>query len=110
MSTENSKKLFWIRSFHTFIIIGMATCIFYVFYAGISGARGIFLKLSIIAVVIEGIVLLLNKGECPLTKLAVRYGDNHKRFFDSFLPKRITPFIVPGLSLIFIVGLLLVLI
>ena len=110
MSTENSKKLFLIRLFHTFIIVCMTTFILYVFYAGVSGAKGIFLTLSIIAVVIEGIVLLLNKGECPLTKLAIKYGDNHKRFYDSFLPKKLTPFVVPCLSVIFLIGLVLVLI
>ena len=107
---ENSQKLFWIRLFHTFIIAGMAVCIFYVLYCGIYGLRGRFLFISIIAVGIEGIVLLLNKGQCPLTKLAVKYGDDYERFFDSFLPKRFTPFVVPGLSVIFIVGFILVLI
>ncbi len=109
MNTKNSKKLFWIRLFHTFIIAGMATFILYVFYAGVSGAKGNFLTASIIAVVLEGIILLLNKGQCPLTNLAVKYGDNHKRFYDSFLPKRLTPFVVPGLTLIFVIGLVLVL-
>jgi hypothetical protein len=37
------------------------------------------------------------------------YGDNHKRFFDSFLPKRLTPFVVPGLTVIFFIGMALVL-
>ena len=110
MNINNSQKLFWIRLFHTVIIAGMTTFILYVFYAGLSGTRGNFLIVSITAVVIEGIVLLLNKGQCPLTKWAIKYGDNHKRFFDSFLPKRITPFVVPGLTVIFLVGLVLVLI
>ncbi len=110
MSTTNSKKLFWIRLFHTFIIVGMATFILYVFYAGVSGTKGNFLLISIIAVALEGIVLLLNKGQCPLTKLAVKYGDNDERFYDSFLPKRYTPFVVPGLTVIFFIGLALVLI
>ena len=110
MKASFSQKLFWIRLFHTFIIVGMATCIFYVFYAGASGTKGPFLTISILAVAIEGIILLLNKGQCPLTKLAVKYGDNHKRFFDSFLPKGLSPFVVPGLTLIFIIGLALILI
>ena len=109
MSTENAQKLFWIRLFHTFIIVAMTTCILYVFYAGLSGVKGTFLTISIIAVVVEGLVLLLNKGQCPLTKLAVKYGDTYERFYDSFLPKKYTPFVVPGLTLIFIIGLVLVL-
>ena len=110
MSTKNSQKLFLIRLFHTFIIVGMATFILYVFYAGVSGVKGDFLTVSIIAVALEGIILFLNKGQCPLTKLAVKYGDNHKRFFDSFLPKRLTPYVVPGLTIVFFIGLVLVLI
>ncbi|MCJ7580579.1 MAG: hypothetical protein MUP98_08600 [Candidatus Aminicenantes bacterium] len=110
MNIKNSKKLFLIRLFHTFIIAGMGACILYVFHAGISGIRSDFLFISIFAVVIEGIVLLLNKGKCPLTNLAVKYGDNYERFYDSFLPKKITPFVVPGLTLIFFIGLVLVLI
>jgi len=110
MNITNSKKLFLIRLFHTFIIVGMATFILFVFYAGVSGARGKFLTASIIAVALEGIVLLLNKGQCPLTKLAVKYGDSYERFYDSFLPKKYTPFVVPGLTIIFIIGFVLVLI
>ncbi len=110
MRTKNSQKLFLIRLFHTLIIVGMATFILYVFYAGVSGAKGNFLTISIVAVVLEGIVLLLNKGQCPLTSLAIKYGDNHKRFYDSFLPKKLTPFVVPGLTVIFLIGLVLVLI
>ncbi len=110
MNTKNSKKLFWIRLFHTFIIVGMATFVLYVFYAGVSGTKGIFLTISIITVAVEGIVLLLNKGKCPLTNLAVKYGDNYERFYDSFLPKRFTPFVVPGLTIVFFIGLILVLI
>ncbi len=64
MNTENSKKLFWVRLFHTFIIVGMA----------------------------------------------IKYGDNYERFYDSFLPKKFTPFVVPGLTVIFFIGLVLVLI
>jgi len=110
MSMETSQKLFLIRLFHTFIIAGMATCILYVIYSGISGKKSTFLTISIIVVAVEGIVLLLNKGQCPLTNLAVKYGDNYERFFDSFLPKKITPFVVPGLTLVFLIGLVLVLI
>jgi hypothetical protein len=109
MSTKNSKKLFWIRLFHTIIIVGMTICVFWVFYCGISGAGGRFLYVSIAVIILEGAILMLCGRQCPLTKLAIKYGDNHKRFFDSFLPKRATPFVVPVFTLIFIMGLFLVL-
>ena len=101
-------KLFWIRFFHSIIIALMAMCVFYVLYCGITGRSGILLFLAIATVGIEGVVLSLSGWQCPLTKLAIKYGDDHERFYDSFLPKRITPFVVPGLAVLFFCGLALV--
>lgn len=109
MNQTRRTKLFWIRLIHSIIIALMSVNIFYVFYCGLSGVRGPFLTFAIAVVALEGIILLLSGRRCPLTKLAQKYGDNHERFYDSFLPKRLTPFVVPGLTLIFVLGLVLVL-
>jgi predicted membrane channel-forming protein YqfA (hemolysin III family) len=101
-------KLFWIRFFHSIIITLMAACVFYVLFCGITGRRGFLLLVAIATIGVEGVVLFLSGWQCPLTKLAIKYGDEHERFYDSFLPKRITPFVVPGLTILFLCGLALV--
>ena len=109
MNLAHHTKLFWIRSIHSIIIVLMAACIFYVLYCGICGVRGPLLTVAMAAVVLEGVILLLSGRRCPLTKLAQKYGDKHERFYDSFLPKQLTPYVVPGLTVVFVLGLVLVL-
>ena len=109
MKLTRHSKLFWIRSIHSIIIALMAACIFYVLYCGLSGIRGPLLTIALAIVGLEGVILLLSGRRCPLTKLAQKYGDDHERFYDSFLPKQLTPYVVPGLTLVFVLGLVLVL-
>lgn len=42
-----------------------------------------------VAVVIEGVVLLVNRGRCPLTDVAARHTDDRAANFDIYLPELI---------------------
>lgn len=103
---ENTRKLFFIKLVHTVVFVFMSVGVFYVFYAGLTKTYNWLLVLPIVAVLIEGIVLLVN-GECPLTTLARKYGDEHRRFSDIFLPSWFTPFIAPIFTTLFFVGIVL---
>ena len=52
---------------------------------------GLFDAISILAalVSVEGIVLVVNGGRCPLTDLAARYTDRRDDNFDIYLPRRL---------------------
>lgn len=87
----------------------MTVCTAYIFYCGITGLRNGVLFAAIGFIFVEGLVLLLNKFQCPLTTLATRYGDDHERFSDIFLPRWLTPLIIPIYTALFLFGLALVL-
>ena len=106
---DAQRILFWIKLFHTAIYVFMTACTAYIFYCGITGLRNGILFAAIGFIFLEGLVLLLNKFQCPLTTLALRYGYDHERFSDIFLPRWFTPFIVPLYTTFFLLGLALVL-
>jgi hypothetical protein len=96
-------------SLHTLIFFINSVSALYVLYCGLAGKRNWILVVAVVSVLAEGLALLVNRFNCPLTNLAKRYGDNHERFTELFLPKRITPFVMPFFTLVFVVGLILVL-
>ncbi len=107
---KNSIKLILIKLIHTLIFAFMAACVLFILYCGIVGIRNQFLFVSIAIIIIEGIVLFLNKFKCPLTTLAMKYGDQHDRFSDLFLPQQIAALIMPVFTTLFTIGLILVII
>ena len=80
-------KILFIKLVHTFIFFFMVACLIYILYSGITKIFNWVLLLAIIAILIEGIVILLNKGRCPLTSLAEKYGAEKGTITDIFLPK-----------------------
>jgi len=58
----------------------------YIVYAGIANVLGWPVWIAIALIVIEGVILLLNNGSCPLTPMAARYTDRREDNFDIFLP------------------------
>lgn len=83
---DNDRKLFVIKLIHTLIWALFVLVIGYTLYAGIADEIGMGVALAIGLVVMEGVVLLLNNGSCPLTPIAARYTDKSDDSFDIFLP------------------------
>ena len=106
---DAQRILFWIKLFHTAIYVFMTACTVYIISCGITGVRNGLLLAAIGFIFVEGLVLLLNKFQCPLTTLARKYGEDNERFSDIFLPRWFTPFIVPLYTTLFLLGLALVL-
>lgn len=75
-----------IKTLHTIIWFIMASADFYILYAGITNKFNIILYISIALLLIETIILLINKWSCPLTSLAEKYTNNREDNFDIFLP------------------------
>jgi hypothetical protein len=88
----------------------MAICILVILYCGIVGIRNQLLFVSIVLIIIEGIILFLNKLKYPLTSLALRYGEQYDRFSDRLLPQKLAALIMPVFTTLFAIGLILVLI
>lgn len=79
--------LVWIRAVHTALWGLVFTSIIYVLYCSIYQIQNHLVTVAIGIVLLEGLVLILNEGTCPLTNLAKRYSDNHELGFDIYLPQ-----------------------
>ena len=77
-----------LRLTHGFIALLLISSMGVIYYSAASHTRGIWLYLAIAALMTEGIVVALNKGNCPFSYLSAKYGDT-KTFFELFLPKSV---------------------
>ena len=57
---------------------------------------------------IEGIVLLFNKGDCPMGHLHKKVGDD-KYFFELLFPRKIAKLVIPVVAIITLIGQILLL-
>lgn len=81
-----NKKVFAIKLVHSMIFFLMVACLMYVFYCAVVRRYDWLLLVALSAIVIEGIVLLINHGKCPFTDLAKKYGDQKGSVTDIYLP------------------------
>lgn len=76
-----------IRIIHSAIWTIMVFSIFYILYAGIADRLDVYLWISVGIMAFEGVVLMINRGSCPLTKVAKGIKKNYNDGDDIFLPK-----------------------
>ena len=106
---DDCKKLMLIKLVHTAIWCIFVTAILYVLYAGLFNRVGILAWFCIALIFVEGIVLVVCKGKCPLTLLARNYTNNPAVGFDIFLPAWLAEKNKLIFTTIFFVGFILVL-
>jgi len=85
----------------------MSACVIYILYCGITKTYNLTLFLAIGAMLIEGLALLFNHFQCPLTTLARKYGDETGRVTDMFFPAWFVPYVFPFFTVLFVIGLVL---
>jgi len=85
---DNPRITVVVRSIHTLVALALIASIAVVYYSGITKTVDIWFYLATGALFIEGAVITLNKGGCPLSYLQRKYGDD-KAFFELFMPKHI---------------------
>ena len=79
-------KLFLIKFIHSVIFWWQVICLGYLLFACITGTFNILVLLAIISILLNGLLLLLNKGRCPFTTMAERQGSEKGSITDIFLP------------------------
>lgn len=84
----DAQRLTLVRAVHTAIYLVMASSVFAVFYAGVSGARGPWLWVALALVGVETAVFAGAGMKCPLTTIATKYGA--KAGADTFFPEAMT--------------------
>lgn len=83
-------RLTAVRALHTIIYVVMAAATLLVLYAGLTGAAGLWVGVSLTLVIIEAVVFVGGGMRCPLTAVAVRYGARPEGPYDTFFPERFT--------------------
>lgn len=107
--TRLTPQIVLIRSLHGVISVFFLACLACLYYAGISGHVTAWTYAAGAALILEGLVVLLNHGDCPLGSIHHRLGDD-KAFFELFLPPRIAKQGIPFLTVVALVGMFLVLV
>jgi hypothetical protein len=79
-------KLFLIKFVHSVVFWWQVACLAYLLYAGIARTFNIVVLIAIVSILINGLLLLLNKGRCPFTTLAENQGAKSGSVTDLFLP------------------------
>ncbi len=105
-----ANKLWLIKLLHTAIWLVLGSTVLYVLYSGITGHITGYSWWAVAAIVVEGLVLLLFKGSCPLTVMARRYSASAKHNFDIFLPEWLAHYNKLIFTTLFVIGLLLMLV
>jgi hypothetical protein len=81
-----NNKVFVIKFVHSVIFLFMVACLFYILYCAIARRYDWTLLAALILAFIEGAALVLNRGRCPLTSLAEKYGAVDGSVTGIFLP------------------------
>ena len=102
-----SRHLRTIKTVHTFIWAIFATCILAIPVLGWAEMYRHVLWLTGI-VVVEILVLALNRWQCPLTGVAARYTDDRHPNFDIYLPEWLARHNKSIFGTIFVIGLVTV--
>ena len=97
-----------IKLIHSLIWLVMASAVFFILYAGITNRIGTLVWIAVGLILLEGVILAVNRITCPLTNVARKYSDSPKDNFDIFLPNLIARHNKLIFTILFIVGLLLV--
>lgn len=96
--------IFHVKLVHTVIFAVLSACVLYVLASGVGDRITVWTWCAIAAIVVEGIVLLMNGGKCPLTAVAQRLGDPNGSVSDIFLPKWFADRIFPICGTLFMIG------
>jgi len=106
---KDQTKLVLIKIVHTVIWAVFVFFIFYIVWSGVTSRISSFSWIAVSLVVVEGIVLLIFGGNCPLTVMARKYSDSPKANFDIFLPDWLAKYNKQIFTSLFGIGLLLML-
>jgi len=95
-----------LRSLHAAIAAGFLCSIAYVWWCALTDRRGALLRIAVTALAGEGVVVIANRGDCPLGGLQERLGDPVP-LFELVLSPQAARRAVPVLGLITAAGVAL---
>ena len=103
MATDLPRAALALRVAHAGITAAMLLAIAEVWRAGLTGRRGRFLRAAEVALVVESVLVVANRGDCPLGRLQERLGDPVP-LFELVLTPRAAKLAVPTLGAVAVGG------
>jgi hypothetical protein len=97
-------KVVHIKAIHTAIFVVLSCGVTYVLVSGATNRITRWTWIAVVAIVVEGLVLVASGGRCPLTTVAERLGANHGSVSDIFLPRWFADRIFPICTTLFLIG------
>lgn len=79
--------VFWVKFIHAIIFLLLLTATGIVVFSAVTGHINAATWLSFGSVVVEGIILMMNKWICPLTTFAEKLGAESGTVADLFFPR-----------------------
>jgi hypothetical protein len=101
--SKQTRNLVGIKILHTAIWLFFAGCIVAI---PIAGAQGLFLLAAVLTgiVLVECVILVANRGRCPLTDMAGRHTEKREDNFDIYLPLWLARHNQAIFGMLFVVG------
>lgn len=101
------QRLLLARALHTAIYVIMATAVFVVLYAGLTGAGGTWLWIALGLVAVEVVVFVGGGMKCPLTAVVAQFSAGRAGVSDTFFPERLTRHTLTVFGPLIVIGLVL---
>lgn len=98
----------FIKTIHTIIWAVMVAAILYIVYCGLTNQTNFLLWFSIGLIILEGLTLIFYKWHCPLTLIAKKYTHERDDNFDIYLPLFLARYTKTIFSILFLLGIILV--
>jgi hypothetical protein len=94
---------------HTLIWAFFVAAIIYVLWSGITDHVTANTWIAVCLIMLEGIIIMVFRGRCPLTLIARKYSNSTRNNFDIYLPEWLAKYNKQIFTTLFAIGLTLVL-
>jgi hypothetical protein len=99
-----------VKLVHTCVFVVLSLCVLYALFSGIFNHITQWTWDAVASVCVEGLVLAVSGGRCPLTIVAERLGATQGAVADIFLPKWFADRILPICGTTFLVACVLLMV
>lgn len=93
-----------LRIGHVAIAVAGLSSLTYIWFCGLTGRRGRVLRAALVTMSVQGLALLVGRGDCPLGPLQQRLGDPVP-LFELVLPPRAAKAAIPVLTIVALGGI-----
>ena len=98
-----NRKVFAIKFIHSLFFLLMVFSLFYTLFCCITGTYNWTLIAAMVIILLDGLSIALNRGRCPLTTLAEKYGAENGAVTHLFIPMFMARYVFKFFTVLFAV-------